>query len=183
MAASYQAEAIENARRGAYPKTYVYVPTWSAANALIDNAFGLSLPRHDVSIWSSHGNYNLYNALQASDVDGMNLRSKKRRPVVVSFGCYNGEYFRGSADGIVRSFMKAGCGGFFGYTEMTSTGWFRTEVGNPSRFLQNWHPNRRLGVILNDWKADLSLTQAGNGGDRRLLFGTNLYGDPKFGGN
>jgi len=183
MAASHQAEAIENARRGAYPKTYVYAGTWSAADNLIDNAFGLSLPRHDVSIWSAHGNFDLYNALDASDVNGMNLRSHKRRPVVVSFGCYNGEYFQGASDGIVRAFMKVGCGGFFGYNEMTSTAWFRTEVGSPYRFLKYWYPNRRLGIIFNDWKTDLATTQGSSTGDRRMLFGTNLYGDPKFGGN
>jgi len=183
MAARHQAEDIENARRQSWPKTYVYPGSWSAAGNLIDAAFAHALPRHDVSIWSAHGNYNLFNELNAADVAGMNLRSKKRRPVVVSFGCYNGEYFQGNDDGIVRSFMKVGCGGFFGYNEMTSTGWFRSEVGTPHRFLQYWWPNRRLGLILNDWKTDLATTQGSNTGDRRLLFGTNLYGDPKFGGN
>jgi hypothetical protein len=183
MAARHQAEDIENARRGAYPKTYVYPGSWSAACDLIEAAFAHALPRHDVSVWSAHGNYNIFNELSAADVDGMNLRSKKRRPVVVSFGCFNGEYFQGTNDGIVRSFMRQGCGGFFGYNEMTSTGWFRTEVGSPYRFLKYWYPNRRLGLILNDWKTDLATTQGSNTGDRRMLFGTNLYGDPKFGGN
>jgi hypothetical protein len=40
-----------------------------------------------------------------------------------------------------------------------------------------------LGIIFNDWKTDLATTQGSSTGDRRMLFGTNLYGDPKFGGN
>jgi hypothetical protein len=181
--AGHQAEDIENGRRGAYPKAYIYAADWSGANGLIDNVFARDLPKHDVCFWSAHGNWDVFNALSAADVATMDLRKHGRRPVVVSFGCYNGEYFKGSSDGIVRAYLKSGGGAFFGYTEMTSTGWFRDEVGDPYRFVQNWHTNRRMGIIMHDWKADLSVTQAANNGDKRLLFGTNLYGDPKFGGN
>ena len=181
--AGHQAEDIENSRRGAYPKAYIYAADWSGANGLIDNVFARDLPKHDVCFWSAHGNWDVFNALNAADVAAMDLRKHKRRPVVVSFGCYNGAYFNGTSDGIVRAYLKSGGGAFFGYTEMTSTGWFRDEVGDPYRFVQNWHTNRRMGIIMNDWKTDLSVTQASNSGDRRMLYGTNLYGDPKFGGN
>ncbi|MFO7650465.1 MAG: C25 family cysteine peptidase, partial [bacterium] len=181
--AGHQAEDIENARRGGYPKAYIYAADWNGANGLIDNVFARDLPKHDVCFWSAHGNYGLFNALDASDVAAMDLRKHKRRPVVVSFGCYNGAYFSGNSDGIVRAYLKSGGGAFFGYTEMTSTGWFRDEVGDPYRFVQYWHTNRRMGIIMRDWKAELSVTQAAHSGDRRMLFGTNLYGDPKFGGD
>ncbi|UCG43224.1 MAG: hypothetical protein JSU73_01005, partial [candidate division WOR-3 bacterium] len=178
-----QAEAIEDARRGEYARPYIYAGSPTAAYGLIDNVFGRDLPKYDVCFWSAHGYYHVFDALSASDVATFDLRSKGRRPVVVSFGCYNGEYFHGGNDGIVRAYLKSGGAVFLGYTEMTSTGWFYDEVGPPYGFLEFWYPNRRLGDITKDWKTDLSVTQGQNMGDRRMLYGTNLYGDPKFGGN
>lgn len=186
-AAVYAAEVVENSRRPGYDKAYIYMGDWNAALNMIISSFNNQLPRHDVTFFSAHGEYSVFGALSATHVFGMDLTSHGIRPIIISFACYNGEYERNGNPGIVRAFLRQGAAAFIGYTEMTNVGWWGTEVGNPNNLLQYWYKQKRIGLIFRDWKIFLALATGGYCTDYdancRMLFGTNLYGDPKFGGN
>jgi len=186
-AAVYAAEVVENSRRPGYDKAYIYLGDWNTAVNTIISSFNNQLPRHDVTFFSAHGEYSVFGVLSATHVFGMDLTSQGIRPIIISFACYNGEYQRSGSPGIVRAFLRQGAAVFIGYTEMTNVGWWGTEVGNPNNLLQYWYKQRRIGLIFRDWKIFLALATGGCCTDYdancRMLFGTNLYGDPKFGGN
>jgi len=173
-----RAEAVENARRGQWVnQAYIYAATPQTLAAAV---MAGNLPRHDLLVFSAHGSSGGFNMLTSAVVNGMDFTSDKRRPVVVSFACWNGDYPPGSS--LARAYLARGGGVFVGYTAMTSTGWFRTEVRD-SRFLQYWSKSRRVGDVVWDWKNKLAQTAGTDMSSLRMLFGHNLYGDPKLGGN
>ena len=173
-----QAEAIENARRGQWAGQLYGFP--ASPN---DSTVGLlktNLPKYDALFFSAHGNFNLFSRLTTTVADGSDYTSDKRRPAIVSFACWNGDYPHNGS--LARSFLSRGVAALAGYTAMTSTGWFNTEVRD-STFLRFWAKSRRVGDVFWDWKNLLAQTATTDSGNLRMLFGHNLYGDPKFGGN
>ena len=112
--------------------------------------------------------------------DGSDYTSDKRRPAIVSFACWNGDYPHTGS--LARAVLNRGVAAFVGYTAMTSTGWFGSQVRD-STFLRYWAKSRRVGDVFWDWKNRLAQTATTDSGNLRMLFGHNLYGDPKFGGN
>jgi hypothetical protein len=176
-----KAEQTENSRRtGWVNQAYGYPASPGDSLAM---EFRKRLPNYHAMFFSAHGGTGRksFNSLTSDVVNTIDFTSKGTRPVIVSFTCFLGDYGY-TANSIARALMKRGIGAHIGYGAMTSTAWFKTEVGTGHTFLSHWQKQKRIGDIFYDWKKQL-YTDPAYGSDLRMLLGYNLYGDPKFGGN